>query len=142
MTGHETVAKLRELEKRAEPGPWHIHRKSGWIETPTGKRCVTGHGKLIIRDSYSDHVAVVGKASMNEENAALITDLRNSAGLLISVAGAFHEKDAIIIGLLAEFLEKHKPDGHLNDSGPGKDITTRDAAACMRRLQAAAERLE
>jgi len=74
-----------------------------------------------------------------ESDSKLIRDLRNTAPLLIDVAGQIQPDDGKILGLFVEFMEKFNPDGHLNDEGPGAEITNQMAIECLRRYQRMAE---
>lgn len=64
------------------------------------------------------------------------------APAMLRVLECFREGDAEIVELFANFAAMHKPDGHLNDSGRGSKIKTRDAVDSLRRLQKAAELME
>jgi hypothetical protein len=69
-------------------------------------------------------------------------ELCDAAPALLDVLGEIRAGDAEIIGLFVEFMEKHKPDGHLNDTGPGAKITNAKATACLRRYRDMANKME
>lgn len=74
-----------------------------------------------------------------------ISKLVNAAPEMLAVLdglGEIRAGDAEIISLFVEFMEKHKPDGHLNDTGPGAKITNAEAADCLRRYRDMARRME
>ena len=67
--------------------------------------------------------------------------LRNAAPLLLDIAGQIRPGDEKILGLFVDFMEKFNPSGHLNDEGPGKEITNRMAVECLKRYQNMAEKM-
>ena len=69
-------------------------------------------------------------------------ELRNAAPMLLDALAKIRPGDAAIIGLFVEFMKKHKPDGHLNDTGPGAKITNAEATDCLRRYRDMAKRME
>lgn len=102
----DEVARLKELEANANTGRWHIHTRPGWHESPTGKRCVHGMGKIIIRDPCLDHVAVVGNHGLAKQDADLICELRNAAPKLLAVLSGFQAGDAHTISEILALLEE------------------------------------
>jgi len=82
------------------------------------------------------------KDGSNSPDAKYIAALRNAAPKLLDVLSEIRAGDAEIIGLFVEFMEKHKPDGHLNDTGPGAKITNAKATACLRRYRDIARKME
>jgi hypothetical protein len=65
-----------------------------------------------------------------------------SKGLLAKIKSLVQPKDAIIVGLFAEFIAKFDPNGHLHDEGVGKDITNNEAHNCLLRLRQLCELVE
>lgn len=66
----------------------------------------------------------------------------NAAPDLLAVLSGFQAGDRQILDLFVAFMEHFKPEGHLNDSGPGANITNAEAAACLRRYRDMAQAME
>ena len=85
--------------------------------------------------------------SWQSQDGSVIADvdylsaLYQAAPLLLDIAGQIQPEDQVILGLFVEFMEKFNPSGHLNDEGPGKEITNQMAAECLRRYQKMAEKM-
>ena len=117
------VARLRKLEAKATSENWIA--SADWIltEDPID---IDGEGDRPIEIPH------------DEDDAAFIAANRNAAPWLLDVAGQFQEGDAAILELFVHFMEHYRPDGHLSDKGPGKDITNAQAMDCLCRMHAAA----
>ena len=125
----EKVAELRKLEEKATHAPWAPgRRETGCIADDNGA------GTVVLRRTNAGLPA--------QENIELICGLRNAAPKLLDALGEIRAGDAEIISLFVEFMEKHKPDGHLNDTGPGAKITNAEATDCLRRYRDMARRME
>ena len=61
---------------------------------------------------------------------------------LLAALGKVQAGDSEILDLFVAFMSRFKPDGHLNDIGPGAKITNAKAAACLRRYASMARLLE
>lgn len=146
MTGHETVQKLRELEKSATGAPWRVSVATGYENIYRFIRCNPPGGRP--NDTFiagttgkrnDGMVAVLsGKTKIEEadDDANLITDLRNSADLLLEVAGAFQPGDSEKLKAVIRYLYP------MSGSLPGTEIPLYTIVTMLHRLQAAAERLE
>ena len=124
MTRFDEVARLRELEKKADCPPWKYQKgKSGWTNDTVedSKKGIMWWGN--IADDDAIHLAV---------------DLRNAAPWLLEALACFQPGDAEILRLMRNYLAAHKPDGHLIENGP----STACGVDCMTRLLKAAEIME
>ena len=124
MTRFDDVARLRELEKKAEPAPWAIKTpehndgyQEAWIVGPDKT------GVMPVFNDVDDHLNVA---------------MRNAAPWLLEAAACFQPGDAEILHLMCNYLAAHKPDGHLIENGP----STARGVDCMTRLQKAAAIME
>jgi hypothetical protein len=68
--------------------------------------------------------------------------MASTAPALLDVLGAFQEGDVVILGLFVDFMNSYNPNGHLDASGPGSQITNQQAADCLARLADAAGKME
>lgn len=84
--------------------------------------------------SGGDHTGCQAGGSLRE--------LLLAAPELLAVLSGFQAGDRQILDLFVAFMEHFKPDGHLNDTGPGADITNEEAAACLRRYRDMAQAME
>lgn len=88
MTRFEEVARLKELEKKADYPPWKYQKgKSGWTNDTVedSKKCIMWWGN--IADDDAIHLAV---------------DLRNAAPWLLEAAACFQPGDAERIARIAK----------------------------------------
>ena len=109
MTGHETVAKLRELEKKEA------------VELPL---------KVDVFEIYDAIPELIADFNFSL-SAEIYVGLRNSAGLLLEVAGAFREGDSLLLARIGIIIGQ--------SAWKGEYAAEYEA---IKRLQAAAERLE
>ena len=85
--------------------------------------------------------------SWQSQDGSVIADvdylsaLYQAAPLLLDIAGQIQPGDEKILGLFVDFMEKFNPNGHLNDSGLGAEITNQTATECLRRYQQIAKRM-
>ena len=121
------VAELRKLEAKATGDQWDSIGES--IST-SEMADVDGEGDRFIDIPY------------DENDAEFIAALRNAAPKLLAALGKVHATDSEILDLFVAFMERFKPDGHLNDVGPGAKITNAKAAACLRRYADLARLME
>jgi hypothetical protein len=82
------------------------------------------------------------KSDVFDIDLGYISKLVNVAPELLAVLSGFRAGDRQILDLFVTFMEHFKPDGHLNDSGPGANITNAEAAACLRRYRDMAQAME
>ena len=112
MTRFDEVARLRELQAAAKPGPWLVYNDPA-IRCPTCKTEADGRYMMALTHAH----------------------------WLLEVAACFQPGDAEILHLMCNYLAAHKPDGHLIENGPstarGVDCMTRlqKAAAIMEELE-------
>jgi hypothetical protein len=142
MSHVEDVARLKELEAKATPGPWSWYAEDHsmcWLGQTGNDQENFVLGSTACKSCAERHERCM---QPQEKDSRLISDLRNAAPWMLAVAGQFQAGDATILGLFVAFMEHYKPDGHLNDVGPGKNITNAQATDCLRRMLAAAKVME
>jgi len=128
----EVVAKLRELEANATPAPWMA----------TEDACRAGEFIVVSNPDHWIFTYPEDCSGVEAPDAKLISALRNAAPALLGILSEIRPGDADILQLFVEFMENHRPDGHLNDTGKGAKITNAKATDCLRRYQAMAASVE
>ena len=127
------VAELKELDKIPEFA-------QNWEVEIDGRTFSDGSQVAHIKLPGKGKVIVAYTMPLDVANA--IVNLRNAALGLLAALGKVHAKDSEILDLFVAFMERFKPDGHLNDIGPGAKITNAKAAACLRRYADLARMME
>ena len=84
----------------------------------------------------------IGECELNYGTVEFLENMRIAAPELLAALGKVQAGDSKIIDLFVAFMERFKPDGHLNDIGPGAKITNAKAAACLRRYADLARLME
>lgn len=128
MTRLEEVARLKELEKKAMPGPWYYRETS--ISRPVDAQYFSN--MRIGSDADNSRTGRVYLADAGEWADLNITvDLRNAAPWLLEAAACFQPGDVRCLKAIMGIMRAA--------TGPETDS---DELDCLRRLQKAAEIME
>lgn len=134
MTGYDIVKELREMEQKATPGPWGygVDCDGKYVSSDLDILAPNNLDTVCTFQNYEEY-----KEDMS--NAEAIITLRNNADLLLSIAEAFQPGDVKSLNQVASYIELYVIERQDQENKRKRWI---ELAATVRRLQAAAERLE